>query len=523
MKVALAQLNYTIGDFESNKVKIINAINRAKADGADMAVFAEEAVSGAPAYGLLDRVTFLEASEDALIEIASFCDDITVIVGLPIMNDCKTFSAAAVIHNRKIIRYVTRKNIYQREDVGFISSGGGSEIVVINGKRIAVVVGEDALCCDEYSSVVDLVVNIHSSKYARQRIEKRYDKLSQFAFQLGADYLTVNLVGGSTDIIYDGSSAVFNSKGEPLALLASFEEDYAVVDLDNARPVEIPYQNKTANVYRAIKLGLSDFFFKNGYRSACLGLSGGIDSAVVAAVAAEVLGPDNVHVLLMPSQFSSDHSVDDALEMVRNLGLRHDIVSITDVYTQILDVLSPVFGDDTDFGVTEENIQARIRSVLLMALSNKFGHVLLNTTNKSELALGWYTLYGDSVGMLSVLGDVYKSEVFDIAHWINRDREIIPENIIRKAPSAELRPEQKDTDYLPPYDETDSIIYRMIEERQTLEEIINAGYDPDVVLKIAGMIRKNEPKRFQFCPILRVATSTFGVNRKMPLTSRCRY
>ena len=371
--------------------------------------------------------------------------------------------------------------------------------------------------------MVDLVVNIHSSKYARQRLEKRYDKLSQFAFQLGADYLTVNLVGGSTDIIYDGSSAVFNSKGEPLALLASFEEDYAVVDLDNARPVEIPYQNKTANVYRAIKLGLSDFFFKNGYRSACLGLSGGIDSAVVAAVAAEVLGPDNVHVLLMPSQFSSDHSVDDALEMVRNLGLRHDIVSITDVYTQILDVLSPVFGDDTDFGVTEENIQARIRSVLLMALSNKFGHVLLNTTNKSELALGWYTLYGDSVGMLSVLGDVYKSEVFDIAHWINRDREIIPENIIRKAPSAELRPEQKDTDYLPPYDETDSIIYRMIEERQTLEEIINAGYDPDVVLKIAGMIRKNEPKRFQFCPILRVATSTFGVNRKMPLTSRCRY
>lgn len=521
MKVAVAQLNYTIGDFETNKVKIINAINRAKSDGADLAVFAEEAISGTPAYDLLNKVNFLELCEDALVEIAACCDGISVLVGLPIQQGSKTVSAAAFIRNRKVVRYITRKHVEQRDDSNFICPGRGSEVIKVGNHKVAVVVGEDAVLMEEYSGNVETILSVSSSKYARQRIEKRYEALGQIAFQAGANYVFVNQVGANTDVIYDGSSVVFNMKGEPVALLNRFAEDYCVVDLDvDNKPVEVPYQNKTENVYNAIKLGLSDFFRKNGYTKACLGLSGGIDSAVVAALAVEVLGAENVGVLLMPSQFSSDHSVEDAAQMVRKLGLTADTVPITDIYSVILKSMEHVFIDKSEFGVTEENIQARIRGLLMMALSNKYGHILLNTSNKSELALGWGTLYGDTTGMLSVIGDVYKSEVFDIARYINRNEEIIPENILLKAPSAELRPEQKDIDDLPPYYETDPILYRMIEEGQSREEIINAGFDAEVVYKIYGMILRNEQKRYQFCPTLRVSTCPFGTLRMMPITSK---
>ena len=488
MRIAIAQLNYTIGAFENNKLKIMDAVQRAKADGADLVVFAEQSISGAPAYDLLNKVNFLDLCEEALVEIAACCDGISALVGLPVQEGRWTVSAAAFIQNRKIVGYITRKHILQRDDATFLYPGRGREFIQVAGRKIAVVVGEDIMHPDECSGCADAVINIGSS---------------------------------NTDVIYDGSSAVFSAEGKPLALLAGFEEDYRVVELGGVHePMEVPYQDKTRNVYRAIKLGLADFFRKNGYSRACLGLSGGIDSAVVAALAVEVLGAENVRVLLMPSQFSSDHSVEDAMQMVRTLGMQYDIVPITDIYRSVVDSMNPVFGEDTEFGVTEENIQARIRGVLLMALSNKFGHILLNTSNKSELALGWGTLYGDHTGMLSVIGDVYKSEVFDIARYINRNGEVIPENILLKAPSAELRPEQKDTDYLPPYDITDSVIYRMIEEGQSREEIINAGFDAEVVHKIYAMILRNEQKRKQFCPTLRVSTCPFGVLRVMPITSK---
>ncbi|HIW97851.1 MAG TPA: NAD+ synthase [Candidatus Tidjanibacter gallistercoris] len=520
MRIAIAQLNYTIGDFERNKLKIIGAIDRARADRAELVVFAEQSISGTPAYDLLNKVNFLDRCEDVLIEIASCCDGIAALVGLPVQEAQGTVSAAAFIRNRKIEGYITRKHVLQRDDATFLRSGRGREFINIGSRRIAVVVGEDIMHPEEFSGCADALINIGSSQYARQRIEKRYEFFGGMAYRMGTNVVFVNHVGAATDVVYDGSSAVFNAEGKPLALLAGFEEDYRVVDLAGDAPVEIPYQNKTRNVYRAIKLGLGDFFRKNGYTRACLGLSGGIDSAVVAALAVEVLGAENVRVLLMPSQFSSDHSVEDAMQMVRTLGMQYDVVPITDIYRGVVGAMAPVFGEHTEFGVTEENIQARIRGVLLMALSNKFGHILLNTSNKSELALGWGTLYGDHTGMLSVIGDVYKSEVFDIARYINRDREIIPENILLKAPSAELRPEQKDTDYLPPYDITDSVIYRMIEEGQSREEIINAGFDAEVVRKIYAMILKNEQKRRQFCPTLRVSTCPFGVHRVMPITSK---
>lgn len=522
MKLAIGQLNYTIGDFEGNKVKIIDTIEKARSVGADLVVFAEESISGVPAYDLLNKVNFLEQCEDALVEIAAVCDDIAVLVGLPVQHGMFTSSAAAFIHNRQIVKYITRKHIYQRDDATFLYPGEGREFIEVGGHRIAVVVGEDIMQPDDFSGChADTVINVGSSKYARQRIEKRYDFLGGMAYRLGINVVFVNQVGANTDIIYDGSSCVFDDKGNPVLLMNSFSEDYRTIDLSAGHsPVEIPYQDKTHNVYSAIKLGLADFFRKNGYAKACLGLSGGIDSAVVATLAVEVLGAENVRVLLMPSQFSSDHSVDDAMQLVDNLGIPCHVVPITDIYRLVTSDMSPVFGDDTGFGVAEENIQARIRGVLLMALSNKFGDILLNTSNKSELALGWGTLYGDHTGMLSVLGDIYKSEVFDIARYINRKTVIIPENILLKEPSAELRPEQKDTDDLPPYDETDAVIYRMIEERQSREEIINAGFDVDVVNKIYRMILRNEQKRYQFCPVLRVSTCPFGALRIMPITSK---
>lgn len=521
MRIAIAQLNYIIGDFEGNKIKIIDSINRAKDEGVDLVVFAEQAISGTPAYDLLNKVTFLDLCEEALIEIAAFCEGIAVLVGLPIQHDGQTVSAAALIQNRKIIRYITKKNVTLRDEKCFISPGAGSEFVRIGKHKIAVALGSDINNEEEYSGYVDTVINLSAYPYERAVIEKRYEKARRRSYTLGANMIFVNQIGGQTDVIYDGSSFIYNPKGEPVALLKRFEEDFVVVDLDkDNQPVEVQYQNKTENVYNAIKLGLKDFFIKNGYKKACIGLSGGIDSAVVAAIAVEVLGADNIGVLLLPSQFSSDHSVEDAEQMARQLGLEYRIVPISDTYSSILTALEPVFEKRTEFGVAEENIQARIRCIMLMALSNKFGYILLNTSNKSELALGWGTLYGDNTGAISILGDVYKGEVYDLARHINRNGEVIPQNILLKEPSAELYPGQKDTDVLPPYDVTDAIIYRMIEEKQHREEIINAGFDAEVVRKIHKMILKNEQKRYQFCPALRVSTCPFRIGRVMPITSK---
>lgn len=519
MKIALAQLNYTIGDFEGNKIKIIDAINSAKAKDADLVVFAEQAISGAPAFDLLNKVTFLELGEEALVEIASYCDDISVIIGLPTAQNNKTVSSAAVIQNRKVVRYVSKRNVRSRDEKWFITPAKGYEFVTVAGKKIAIVIGDDIRYNIEYGDYADIIVNIAASAYYRGVVEYRYEFQRKLAFTTGKYMVYVNQIGGQTDTVYDGSSAMYNPQGEAMALLKNFAEDMVVVDLDDKKTVEIPYQNKTVNVYNAMKLALRDYFVKNGFQKACLGLSGGIDSAVVLAIAVEALGAKNVKVLMMPSQFSSDHSVDDAVEMAENLGVEYNVVPITEIYTSAVDSLKPVMGG-TPFDVTEENIQSRIRLMLIMALSNKYGYVLLNTSNKSECAVGYGTLYGDATGSLSITGDLYKIEIFDLARYINRDHEIIPENIILKEPSAELRPEQKDSDSLPPYDVLDAILYRMIEEGQHREEIINAGFDAKTVHKVYSMVLRNEHKRFQFCPTLRLSTVTFRKGRMMPLTTK---
>ena len=517
MKIAIAQLNYTIGDVDGNASKIIDSINKAKAQRADLVIFAEQAVSGTPAFDLLRKTTFLELCEDALVEIASCCDGIAAIVGLPILTNNGTISAAALIQDRKVLRYVGKKYITARREMGFLTPSKGFEYATIKGHKCAIIVGDDLSRERDFDQSVETVISINARKYGKGTMTYRYEMMRNLAFVEGKNLVLVNQVGGSTDIVYDGTSGVMNGRGEVVLMMKNFEEDFQIFDTKaEAEPIAIPstYNDRTRLVYEAARCGLRDFFRKNGYQKASIGLSGGIDSAVVACIAADALGAENVRALLMPSPFSSDESVEDAKE------LEYNVIPISEIYTSVVNTLKPVIGG-TEFDATEENIQTRIRTVLLMALQNKTDYILLNSSNKSENALGLCTLYGDTAGAFSPTGDLYKSEMYDVARYINRTQgNPIPESILTKEPSSELHPGQKDSDILPPYEVVDAILTRMIEEGQHREEIVNAGFDSEVVEKIHAMIMHNEKKRYQFPPVLRLSSCTFGHERLMPLTNK---
>ena len=523
MKIAIAQLNYTIGDIDGNTSKIIDSINKAKARHADLVIFAEQAVSGTPAFDLLRKTTFLELCEDALVEIASCCDGIAAIVGLPILTTNGTISAAALIQNRKVLRFIGKKYISARREMGFLSPSKGYEYATIKGHKCAVIVGDDLSREHDFDKSVETILSINARRYGKGTMTYRYEMMRNLAFVEGKNLVMVNQVGGSSEIVYDGTSGALNKRGELVLMMKNFEEDFQIFDTEaEATPVAVPstYNDRTRLVYEAARCGLKDFFRKNNYEKAAIGLSGGIDSAVVACIAADALGPENVRALLMPSHFSSDESVEDAKELARNLGIEYNVIPITEIYTSVVDTLKPVIGG-TEFDATEENIQTRIRTVLLMALQNKTGYVLLNSSNKSENALGLCTLYGDTAGAFSPTGDLYKSEMYDVARYINRMYgDIIPESILVKEPSSELHPGQKDSDILPPYEVVDAILFRMIEEGQHREEIVNAGFDSEVVEKIHAMIMRNEKKRYQFPPVLRLSSCSFGHERLMPLTNK---
>ena len=523
MKIAIAQLNYTIGDIEGNTSKIIGAINKAKEQHADLVVFAEHAVCGTPAFDLLRKTTFLELCEDALVSIASCCDNIAAIVGLPILTAEGTVSAAALIKDRKVMRYIGKKYITARREMGFLVPSRGYEQVRINGEKCVIILGDDLSRERDFDKSVDTIISINARKYGKGNLTYRYEMMHNMAFVEGKNLVLVNQVGGSTDIVYDGSSGAFNQKGELVLLMKHFEEDFQIFDTKaENEPILVPssVQKHTQMLYEAAVCGLRDFYGKNGYKKASIGLSGGIDSAVCAAMAVEALGKENVRALLMPSQFSTDHSVEDAREVAEKLGIEYNVIPITEIYTSTINTLKPVIGG-REFDSTEENIQARIRSVLLMAVQNKTDYVLLNSSNKSENALGLCTLYGDTCGAFSPTGDIYKSEMYDLARYINRlHGDVISEQILDKEPSSELHPGQKDSDILPPYEMVDAILFRMIEEGQHREEIVNAGFDSEVVEKIHNMMMRNEKKRFQFPPVLRLSSCTFGHERLMPLTNK---
>ncbi|MEG1405585.1 MAG: NAD(+) synthase, partial [Alistipes sp.] len=475
MKIAIAQLNYTIGDIDGNTSKIIDSINKAKAQRADLVIFAEQAISGTPAFDLLRKSTFLELCEDALVEIASCCDDIAVIVGLPILTTEGTISAAALIEDRKILHYIGKKYISARREMGFLVPSKGYEYATLKGHKCAIAVGDDLIRMHDCDKSVETIISINARRYSKGMMTYRYEVMHNLAFVEGLNLVLVNQVGGSTEIVYDGTSGAMNSRGELCLMMKNFEEDFQIFDTKApAAPLSIPSaSDRTRLIYMAARCGLHDFYHKNGYFKASIGLSGGIDSAVVTCLAVDALGKENVRALLMPSHFSPNHSVEDAKKLAENLGIEYSVIPINEIYTSFTNTLKPVIGG-TDFGSAEENIQTRIRTIMLMALQNKTDYILLNSSNKSENALGLCTLYGDTAGSFSPTGDLYKSEMYDLARYINRTHDnVIPESILDKEPSSELHPDQKDSDLLPPYEVVDAILFRMIEEGQHREEIIN--------------------------------------------------
>jgi len=543
MKIALAQLNYHIGNFESNASKIIQAIQQAKTQNADLIIFAELAIGGYPAKDLLRNTVFIQQCHTSIQQIALHCVDICCIIGAPVRNTNQEgkplFNAAVVLSNGKI-NSVTHKSLLPTYDVfdeyRYFEPNTAPHCIDIMGKKIALTICEDLWDNDTDNSYVgdlmhklaaekpDLIVNIAASPFSYVHFEERVKVLRSNIVKAGAPLVYVNQVGAHADIIFDGRSLALDKSGSILTELAAFEEDLSYVTLTGGDFVVDQQQAKQnpseiAWIHQALLLGIKDFFRKSGFSKAVLGLSGGLDSAVVAALAVEALGAENVLAVLMPSIYSSDHSIKDAMDLVENTGCKHLVLPIKDISEAFDHNLAEAFKGLTP-DTTEENIQARIRGTLLMAVSNKFGHILLNTSNKSEAAVGYGTLYGDMAGALSVIGDVYKTQAYELAKYINREREIIPLNTIVKAPSAELRPDQKDSDSLPPYPILDAILYQLVEKEKSGSEVVKLGFDIDLVTRISKLLNNAEFKRFQAPPILRVSPKAFGPGRAMPLVAK---
>ncbi len=545
MRIALAQLNYHIGNFSDNVRKMKESIIRARNENADLVVFAELAVSGYPPRDFLEFDDFISRCRLAVLEIAAECHGIAAVVGSPVPNpDIKgknLLNAALFLENGEV-RHEYYKALLPNYDVfdeyRYFEPGRKFDLVEHKGKRIALTVCEDLwdIGADPLYVVnpmdelikhnPDLVINIAASPFHYDQAELRRSVLLENAGRHGLPFFYVNHVGAHTELLFDGGSMVISPEAKVWDEMNYFEEDFRIYDLDEVVKKKSPFKpdedlpgRKISRIHNALVMGVRNYFQKLGFSKALLGLSGGIDSAVTLVLAAEALGNENVWAVLMPSAFSSDHSVNDALELAKNLGCRHDIIPITPSFDALEQTLSPWFRD-LPFDVTEENLQARIRGVLLMALSNKFGYILLNTSNKSEAAVGYGTLYGDMNGGLSVLGDVYKTQVFELARYINRDREIIPENTITKPPSAELRHNQKDSDSLPEYDILDQILYRYIELRKGPKDLVAMGFDEAMVKRVLWLVNTNEYKRYQTPPILRVSPKAFGMGRRMPIVAR---
>ncbi len=547
MKIVLAQLNYHIGNFEVNSDKIIEAINKAKSKNADLVVFSELAICGYPPKDLLERKDFIEKTLNAIDQVASHCVDIAAVIGGPSINPHpkgkKLYNSAFFMCDGKV-QSIHNKTLLPTYDIfdeyRYFEPNTEYNLVEYKGKKIAITICEDlwekqavdnnfakeelytTSPMEKLSQLKpDFIVNIAASPFSHNQKNIRTEILQDVSKKYQLPLIYVNQIGANTELIFDGDSMAINSKGDVACRLNYFEEDFSLIDLneiENQKAVEkeVDYIEK---IHDALVLGLKDYFGKMGFKQATLGLSGGIDSAVTVVLAERALGKENVRVLLMPSEFSSDHSVKDAIDLANNLGIQYEIVPIQDIFKSFENSLAPIFGD-LPFNIAEENIQARVRGTLIMGLSNKFGHIVLNTSNKSESAVGYGTLYGDMNGGIAVLGDVYKTDVFKLAYFMNKDEEVIPLNSIVKPPSAELRPDQKDSDSLPDYDVLDEILFMYIEKNMPINEIIEQGFAKEIIEKIIRLVNMNEYKRFQTAPVLRVSSKAFGYGRKIPLVAK---
>ncbi len=542
MKITLGQINYHIGNFEKNYQKIQSVVEKAKAEGSDIVVFGELATTGYPPRDFLEFPDFIARSNAVLERIRSLSDGIGIIVGAPTINPKKEgkdlFNSAYFFADQQVI-HVHHKTLLPTYDIfdeyRYFEPNYTFEVVEYKGYNIALTVCEDIwnignenplypVCpLDEMMPLnPDFVINLSASPFSIMHAEERKAIVRENVNRYKIPMFYVNHVGAQTEILFDGGSIVASGNGKIFKELPYFEECVETVNLHdvmNAQQEDVQVDDNIKEMHDALVMGIKEYFGKLGFKTAVLGLSGGIDSAVTAALAARALGGENVRGLLMPSQFSSEHSVADAKALAENLGMPYDIIPIAEIYKSFDDALSPAF-TGTEFNVTEENIQARIRGVLNMAISNKFGNILLNTSNKSEMAVGYGTLYGDLCGGMSVIGDVYKTDVYKLAEYINADGLVIPRNTIEKPPSAELRPNQKDSDSLPDYEILDQILFQYIEEKKGPQEIIAQGHDAALVNRILRLVNINEFKRYQTAPVLRVSSKSFGMGRRLPIVAK---
>lgn len=545
MKITLAQLSFHTGNFEGNTKKMLDALHLAKAEGADLIVFSELATCGYPARDFLEFTDFINECQKCVDTLASHCTDIAAIVGSPAINPVlegkDLFNAAYFLANGKI-EQVVKKTLLPNYDIfdeyRYFEPNNEFNIIEYKGEKIALTICEDLWNVDEnpmyrLTPMEELIrfeptvmINIAASPYSKTQIQTRQQVLSKNASKYQLPLFYVNHIGAQTHLVFDGGSCVIDKSGEIYDELAYFEEDKKTY-LVQGKSIELSHQlntsagkrNKHSDIETALVLGIKQYFQKLGFGKAILGLSGGIDSALVTYLAVKALGAENVLPVLLPSQFSSEHSVQDSIDLCNNLSLKYEMIKIEEVYNGFMNSLQPFF-EGTSFGLAEENLQSRTRGVLLMALANKHGYILLNTSNKSELAVGYGTLYGDMCGGLSVIGDLYKTEIFELCQFINRNGVVIPENILTKEPSAELRPNQKDSDSLPAYDVLDKILYYYIEDRLGPQQIIAKGFDPSLVRKTLRMVNMNEWKRWQAPPVIRLSKKAFGPGRRVPISGK---
>ncbi len=543
LRIAGAQFNLKVGDIPANEARIQEAIGRATAAGADVLLLPELAINGYPPEDLVLRTDFVDAGVAALRRLARTTTTTDVVVGYVSHSPGPSAGAldaigrtvgnsAAILGNGEI------KGTYQKillpnygvfDEDRYFSVGADPDITwEVAGVPVGVSICEDIWLPDgppvqQARAGAKVLLNINASPFHAGKAGDREEMLISRARASGVPVVYLNLVGGQDELVFDGASIVIEASGSVIHRSPQFEEDFFVVDCplpgEEVFPGSIqPILGPLEEIYRALTVGLSDYLSKNSFTSAVLGLSGGIDSALTATIASDALGPENVWGVAMPSPFSSKHSIDDARQLAENLGIRFTVIPIDDLFSSFLETLAPVFEDD-GLGLAEENLQARARGAILMALSNKFGPMVLATGNKSEMAAGYATLYGDMVGGYAVLKDVFKTVVYQLANWRNRNGIVIPENTISKPPSAELRPNQKDSDSLPPYDVLDAILERYIEKDMGVTEIIDDGLDEETVLKVAAMVDRNEFKRRQAAPGVKITTKAFGKDRRLPITN----